>query len=69
MLEAVLLFCLIQNPTSCVERSFPMDLNTTNITPWVCMIQAQQTAAKFIEVNQEYRLAKFGCSRVHQEGS
>lgn len=67
ILEAVLMFCSLVDPTVCVERIYPMNVSDTTITPYTCMVNAQMTAADFLRDYPDWRLAKWGCNRVHKD--
>lgn len=67
ILEAILVFCLKTNPTQCMEKTYPMNLDNTNITPYTCMVNAQMTAAEFLQDYPDWRLTKWGCNRNHKE--
>jgi hypothetical protein len=67
--EAVLVFCSLSNPSVCKERIYPMNFDNTNITPYTCMVNAQMTAAEFLQDYPDWRLAKWGCNRVHKDNT
>ena len=61
MTELIAFACLIANPTACKDVSLNI---SDNLTPMQCLMYSQQEAAKWIEANPGWRVAKLTCGRV-----
>jgi hypothetical protein len=66
-LEAVLVFCSISNPSQCMEKTYPYSWDMSYVTPYTCMVNAQATAAEYLQDHPDLRLVKWGCNRSHKE--
>ena len=58
MVQLVLVYCLMADARSCVERrpvtEFPL-------TPMACMVSAQPEAASYLREHPAYQLTSFRC--------
>ena len=58
MLELVLVYCLISDAQTCVEKRQPF---MTDMTPDSCMKDAQTYAEQYLETHPQWRLASWRC--------
>jgi hypothetical protein len=58
MVQLVLVYCLLSDSSSCVERR-PMLEDV--VSPVSCMAAAQPSAAEFLQEHPAYRLASWKC--------
>lgn len=58
MVQLVMLFCLVANDASCVERRPVLE---DVLSPMTCMLAGQPMAARFVSEHPAYRLVSFRC--------
>ncbi len=66
MLELVLVFCLIDQPDRCIERSEPVPETTSSIA---CASLGQQFGQDYLSTHPQWRLSTWRCqdARRHQD--
>ncbi len=58
MVQLVLIYCLLADNKSCIEKRPVTELP---LSPMECLIQAQPMAAAFLEEHPAYQLNSFRC--------
>ena len=58
MIQLVLVYCLMSDPMSCVEKR---PVSEFPLTAMGCMVSAQPIAADFLKDHPEYTLNSFRC--------
>ncbi len=58
MVQLVLVYCLMADAKSCVERR---PVSEFPLTPMACMVNAQPEAANYLREHPAYQLTSFRC--------
>ncbi len=61
MLALTLSVCLLSDPNVC--KDVPLNISDT-MTPMQCLLSSQQEAAKWLDNNAGWRIAKMTCGRL-----
>jgi len=65
--QLLLTLCLIADPSTCKTERIILSVPIEELTPYKCMQAGQQETAKLYEVDQKWRLTKWGCGRYRPE--
>lgn len=58
MIQMVLVFCLIANASTCVEKRQAFE---QQLTPFACMMNAQKVAQQYLAEHPAWRLSGWRC--------
>lgn len=64
MLEVIVSFCLLADPTRCTERTF---VPGEALTPYQCFAGAQLQTVEWLKTHPAYRVDKWTCRRAGLE--
>lgn len=60
MISIFISFCLLNEPNKCVDKQYDA---VSNGLPYVCMREAQQQAALYLEEHPDYTVSKWKCGK------
>lgn len=60
MISLVLVFCMIRDPSNCIEQRPRF---TKPLTDWACIANGQTAAERYLESHPDWRLVKWRCER------